>query len=61
MGPLPGLVQLVLAAAGDNLLAVLDKELQSPLERQQPGLTLDQRQHINTKGALQGCQLEKLL
>ena len=47
------LVQLELAAAGDHLPAVFDKDLQSALDRQQARLAIHQRQQLHAKGGLQ--------
>jgi len=49
-----GLVQLKLRAAGDDLLAVFNVDLQGALEGQHAGLTLHQGQQMHAEGGLQG-------
>ncbi len=60
VGPLPGLLQLVLAAAHDHILPVLQEMDQHALQAQQPRLAFDQRQQRHAEGLLQRGQLEQV-
>ena len=51
---MPGFIQVVLSAAGDDLAAVVNEDLQGTLEGQQAGFAVDQRQQVDAKGGLQG-------
>ena len=55
-----GLRQIVLAAADDDLLAVLDEVQQHPLQAEQPRLAIHQRQQRDAEGLLQRRQLEQV-
>ncbi len=60
VGAFARLAQVVLRAAADDLLAVLDEELQHALEAEQPRVAIDQRQHLHAKGLLQRRVLEEV-
>ena len=61
MGAGAGFLQLEGRAAGDDLPAVLDEDLQGPLERQQARLAVHQRQQLHAEGRLQRRVLEELV
>ena len=50
--PRPPLVQFEFRAADDHVVAMLDVDLQHPLQAERARLAVDQRQHLNAVGAL---------
>ncbi len=60
MRAIPRTLQFILRAASQHLLAVLDEELQHPLQAQHARLAVHQRQHLHAKGLLQRRQLEEV-
>ena len=61
MGAVTGALQIKFRAAADDLLAVLDKGGQHSLQAQHARLVIDQRQHLQAKGLLQGCIFKEIL
>src|SRR5450759_452450 len=61
MGAGTGFIQVELGAAGDNFQAVFDINVQGALERKGARFTVNQGQHLNTEGGLEGGVFIKLV
>ena len=55
------LLEVVLGPAPDDLAAVVDVVLEHALERQRLGLAVDEREHVEVEGRLQGGVLEQVV